>query len=541
MTNPPPDGGTSAPKPRPDLRAVESPPETASPAPEPRAEAPEAGSGSEPVEGRRSAKASAAEAETEGARPRRRTAAARASGGAARKSATKSAAKTSRKASARTAKPAPKSSAAAKSRPRPASTRRAEKPAAPRRAAAKPAMPPRRVPPRSRRAVPEPAPDLAAALTAAANAPEVRPARFQTRHWILTLSFIVMVLAPFVAATAYLYTRAADRYHSEVAFSIRSEEASSATAGLIGAITNIGTGSASDADILYEYVLSQGIVEAIDADLDLRTIWSRAEGDPVFTVSPDASIEDLVAHWRSMVDVAFESGTGIIDVTAQAFTPEDATAIARAILVQSGALVNELSDQARADAIRFAQEELAEAEENLRVMRQRLSEFRRTNRLVDPSADVAGQMGLLNALQTELAQALVERDMLLSFVGDEDQRVIQANRRIDAVTGRIEAERASLGVAGADGALPDVVGRYEELLVDLEFANTAYTQTLAGLGAARAEARRQSRYLAPHVQPTIAESALYPRRALLAGLTGLFLLLGWGAAMLVYYNVRDNR
>ena len=502
MTNSPPDGGTSASKPRPDLRAVKSPPETPSPAPEPRAEAPDAGSG--PVETPRSAEASQA-AETQGARSRRRTAAARASGGAARKSAAKAAVKTSRKASARTAKPA-------------------------RRAAL-----------RSRRAVPEPAPDLAAALTAAANAPEVRPARFQARHWILTLSFIAMVLAPFVAATAYLYTRAADRYHSEAAFSIRSEEAGSATAGLIGAITNIGTGSASDADILYEYVLSQGIVEAIDADLDLRTIWSRAEGDPIFTVSPDASIEDLVTHWRSMVDVAFESGAGIIDVTAQAFTPEDATAIARAILVQSGELVNELSDQARADAIRFAQEELAEAEENLRVMRQRLSEFRRANRLVDPSADVAGQMGLLNALQSELAQALVERDMLLSFVGDEDQRVIQANRRIDAVTGRIEAERASLGVAGADGALPDVVGRYEELLVDLEFANTAYTQTLAGLAAARAEARRQSRYLAPHVQPTIAESALYPRRALLAGLAGLFLLLGWGAAMLIYYNVRDNR
>ena len=43
------------------------------------------------------------------------------------------------------------------------------------------------------------------------------------------------------------------------------------------------------------------------------------------------------------------------------------------------------------------------------------------------------------------------------------------------------------------------------------------------------------------VEPTIAESALYPRRALLSGLTALFLLLGWVVVMLVYYNVRDNR
>jgi capsular polysaccharide transport system permease protein len=242
-----------------------------------------------------------------------------------------------------------------------------------------------------------------------------------------------------------------------------------------------------------------------------------------------------------MVGVDFASGEGIIEVTARAFRPEDATAITMAILDESARLVNRLSEQAREDAVRFAREELAEAEETLRQVRQNLAEFRRENRLVDPSADVAGQMGLLNALQGELAQALVERDMLLSFVGDEDQRVVQANRRITAITARIEEERATLGVAGVTGALPEIVGRYEELLVDLEFANTAYTQALAGLAAARAEARRQSRYLAPHVHPTAAERALYPRRVMLAGLGGLFLLIGWGIVVLVYYNVRDNR
>jgi capsular polysaccharide transport system permease protein len=119
--------------------------------------------------------------------------------------------------------------------------------------------------------------------------------------------------------------------------------------------------------------------------------------------------------------------------------------------------------------------------------------------------------------------------------------VIQADRRIEAITARIEDERRTLGVTGVEGSLPEVVGRYEELVVDLEFANTAYTQALAGLAAARAEARRQSRYLAPHVRPTLATAPLYPRRVLLAGLVGLFLLLGWGTLMLVYYNVRDNR
>ena len=365
------------------------------------------------------------------------------------------------------------------------------------------------------------------------------------RHWLMLASFLVLVLAPFAAATSYLYSRAVDQYHSEVAFSIRSEEVGSAAAGLLGAITQIGSGTASDADILFEYIRSQKIVEEIDAELDLRTIYNKAgselkTGDPVFTLGPDRAIEALVKHWGRMVEVSFDSNAGIIHVRANAFTPEDAQAISRAILIRSSALVNRLSEQAREDSIRYAREELQEAEQRLAAVRQRMADFRRTNRIVDPSADAAGQMGLLNALQGELAQALVERDVLLAYADPGDQRVLQSNRRITAITERIEDERASLGITGASGTLPEVIGAYDELVVDLEFANTAYTQALAGLAAARAEARRQSRYLAPHVQPTRAESPLYPRRALLSGLVGLFLFLGWGILMLVYYNVRDN-
>jgi capsular polysaccharide transport system permease protein len=150
-------------------------------------------------------------------------------------------------------------------------------------------------------------------------------------------------------------------------------------------------------------------------------------------------------------------------------------------------------------------------------------------------------MGLLNALEAELAQALVDRDVMLSYAEPTDQRVVQVGRRVDAIRERIDAERASLGLEGAEGALPDVLSAYEALQVDLEFANAAYTRSLAALTAANAEARRQSRYLAPHIEPTHASTALYPRRLLLAGLTGLFLLLGWGVAMLIYYNARDNR
>jgi capsular polysaccharide transport system permease protein len=371
--------------------------------------------------------------------------------------------------------------------------------------------------------------------------PRTKPARSRPRHHALLASFLLLVLLPLGATIGYLWGRAAPEYHSETAFSIRSEEVGSAAAGLLGAITQIGSGSASDTDILYDFIRSQEIVERVDARLDLRTIWNRAENDPVFTLGDDTSTEALLEHWRRMVEVNLESSEGILNVTAFAFTPDDARAITREILAESDALVNTLSETAREDAVSFARAELAEVEGRLRGLRQDMADFRREHRMIDPSGDVAGQAGLLNALQGELAQALVERDMLLSYADPADQRVVQAERRIAAIEKRIEAERSSLQAGGTTSALPEVVGAYEELRVDLEFASTAYTQAMAGLAAAQAEASRQSRYLVPHVQPTLAETPLYPRRVLIAGMAGLFLFLGWSVLMLVYYNVRDNR
>jgi capsular polysaccharide transport system permease protein len=383
----------------------------------------------------------------------------------------------------------------------------------------------------------QPAPAPRAPTPIPPPAPRVDLARARPRHWGLLASFLLLVLLPTVASTAYLYRRAADQYHSTTAFSIRSEEMSVAAAGLLGAITQLGSGTASDVNILFDFIRSQAIVETIDDKLDLRRIFNRAPDDVVFALGEDASIEDLLAYWRRMVTVDI-ANDGIIAVRANAFTPGDAHAITEEILAESSALVNRLADQARRDAVSFAKAELTVAENRLRDVRRELADFRREHRIVDPSGDVAGQMGIVNALQGELARAMVERDMLLTYAEPADQRVVQADRRIEATAARIEAERDAMG--NETNALPEVVGAYEALRVDLEIATTAHTHALAGYAASEAEARRQSRYLAPHVRPTQAEEALYPRRFTLAAMTGLFLLLGWGILMLVYYNVRDN-
>lgn len=373
--------------------------------------------------------------------------------------------------------------------------------------------------------------------------PVPRPARMRRRHVVALVSFLLMVALPLAGVVYYLWFIARDQYQSQAAFSVRTEKLGGGGGGILGALSSQfgSSGGASDGDVLFDFIRSQKMVETIDARLGLEKIYSR-EGDPYFALARGETVEDKLDYWHRMVDVSYDTSTNILTVAARAFAPGDAQAVAREILSESGSLVNALSDLAREDAIRNAAADLSDAEQNLRLQRQKMATFRRENQMIDPQADIMGQAGVLNALQGQMAQAMVERDMLLTYAEKTDQRVQQSDRRIDAIRARINEERANLGMTGSNAKTPsELLSRYEELKVDLEFANAAYTQALANVAVARAEARRQARYLVSHVEPTLAAESRFPERGLLTLLAAMTLLFAWGIGFVVYYNMRDLR
>lgn len=78
-------------------------------------------------------------------------------------------------------------------------------------------------------------------------------------------------------------------------------------------------------------------------------------------------------------------------------------------------------------------------------------------------------------------------------------------------------------------------------MVDREFAEQAYALALTTYEQAQAEARRQSRYLAVHIPPTLSEEAEYPDRTILLIATAVFCLAVWAILMLVVANIRERR
>lgn len=368
------------------------------------------------------------------------------------------------------------------------------------------------------------------------------------RHLGLLFAFAIVVILPLIASAVYLYTRAADQYASTLGFTVRTENTTSASDLLGGLSASLGGGGASsrETDILYEFIRSQEIVRKIDTELDLKSMYARhIEMDPLLGYNPtNNAIEDLTDYWQRMVRISYDNSSGLMELRVLAFDPGDARKIAEAIFRESTYMINALSAIARDDSTRYAQQDLELALERLKTTREAVTSFRLANQIVDPNADLQAQMGLLTTLQAQQADALIEYDLINDVASSNDPRVEQARRRIEVIEKRIADERQKFGVGGGENGgveYATTIADFERLQVDREYAETSYAAALAALDGARAEANRQSLYLAAYITPTIAEKSEYPQRGLIVAIIGLFSFLIWAIASLVYYALRDRK
>ena len=220
-----------------------------------------------------------------------------------------------------------------------------------------------------------------------------------------------------------------------------------------------------------------------------------------------------------------------------------AQAIGQQIVAQSESMINMLNAAARRDSMINAQTDLDEAIANLRTAREVLIAFQARTQILDPLVDIQGRMGIVANLQQQLAQSMVDLDLLLLSADAADPRVRQLERRIATIEDRIDKERqasATVTVTADNQNYPTLLAQYESYRIDVQFAEEAYRAALTALSAARTNAERQQVYLATFVQPTLAQTAEYPKRLLLIGLTAFFALMGWAVAALVYYSLRDR-
>ena len=376
--------------------------------------------------------------------------------------------------------------------------------------------------------------------------PLAKPAKMRSRHWGIIATFLMLVIVPFLAIVSYQFFVAQPQYHSITGFTVRSQEESGAN-DLLGGLAQLTGGStASDNDILYEFIRSQGMVERVNETIDLRAHYSQYwPNDWFFSIWDDATKEDLIWYWNRIVGVSYDQGTGLIEVQLTAFDPDTAVALTQAIVDVSQDQINRLNLAARTEAMQYAMTDLEESLERLKEARQALTAYRTASQIVDPELDIGTRMGVMNSLQQELASALVEYDLLLGQTSPSDPRLRDAEQRIEVIRDRISIERQNISsssteTGGVEEDYPTLIAEFERLTTDVEFAEQVYFASLQAMEIARDEANRSSRYLATYISPTQPDTSEYPRIFVLSALSLLFLTLAWSIGTLIYYSIRDK-
>lgn len=364
--------------------------------------------------------------------------------------------------------------------------------------------------------------------------------------WIW-LTFVLFVLLPSAAAVAYYGILAADQFTVETRFVVRSLDPSTADETRIGSGATMAVGqlvvprsATQNAYVVTQYIRSRGMVVALQAEIDLDTLFRRPEADPLARLKTGASVEDVVNYWGGMVRADVDAPSGIVIVRVRAFRPQDALLIARSITRQSEQLVNQMTERARQDTMRVAEEEVRRAEQQVRDSLAALREARDSEGTIDPTRAADETSTLLLQLMAEKIRLESELFAASRTLARDAPTVRFLATRVDIVGNQIVELRARLTGEGANTVAASF-RRFDELEIQRQLSEKLLSLAEDALERARLNAERQNVYLMTFVLPSLPADSDYPPRLIYCLLFPLGFLAAWGIVALIWASIDDHR
>jgi capsular polysaccharide transport system permease protein len=253
-------------------------------------------------------------------------------------------------------------------------------------------------------------------------------------------------------------------------------------------------------------------------------------------------MEKFVSYWQGMVTAHYDQVTGIAIAQIRAFTPEDALLIGNSLVTLSEELVNRIASRTQNDAVHFATKELDRAQERLKNIRAKLTEYRNRVGVIDPgSSVVASNSSLTQGLRAGLAQMETQLQTLrLQNLQPNAPAVITLQNQINSTKDQLAIIEGSVSHNKSGASLSSVIAEYEQLDLERQFAQSMVTSTMAALDASRASAAAQHLYITPYVRPSLPESSLYPRRILTIATVGGLALIIWLIGLMIGRSVIER-
>ncbi|MGV6851739.1 MAG: hypothetical protein ACWA5R_06105 [bacterium] len=357
-------------------------------------------------------------------------------------------------------------------------------------------------------------------------------------------SLLIWVVVPTIASLIYFLNYATGQYEVESRFAIRGGQALQLDA--LSSLSNMAGGAttSSDSYILKSYIDSIDMVNYVDGEVDLESLYGKLEYDWWSRMTDAPTQNDLLDYWQRVTDIHYDSITGILSLTVRAFEPGVAVKISETVLKKSDELVNTLSDEALNDALKLAQQELDKAEQQLFDVKAEVTRFRNKNLALDPVKSAEGKLGIITSLESELAKAEAEFAAIRSYARPSAPAYQTLQSKISGLKKQVREEELRLGSSKPEqsggAAMTSLLDEYDSLLIKREFAEKMYASTLASLESARLEANSQQRYLTVFVKPQLPDEIASPDPLWDTLIVFLSAFLLWGIGSIAIASVKDH-
>lgn len=351
----------------------------------------------------------------------------------------------------------------------------------------------------------------------------------------------LFVLLPTLLTFGYCALVASPMYVSETKFAVRNAVEQPMGIDIASQLFKTASTSVQDARIVDAYLRSPDVFEKLDSELQLMKHYSDTSRDWVSRLASSPTLWDKETFWQRVAQPKIDVDSGIVTFTVRAYTPDMAKNIAAGVLRQGEALINEMNERSRNDAIRLAESEVKVAQERIVKAQKALEAFRDEHKELDPKATATGLQSLVFELEGERAKVKAELAEARSYMKPTAPQVKALEKRLAAVETQLNAEKARIAGNPAGGnTINSWVSQYENLMIESEFAQKQLTTAMSAYEQARSMALAKSRYLVAIQQPTLPDESRYPRTWIftLCAFFGFFLI--YGLVRLIVASIREH-
>lgn len=373
-------------------------------------------------------------------------------------------------------------------------------------------------------------------LRATATTQVLRKAPWLTRHPMLWGSVVLTLLA-----AVYWGLVASDRYVSEAHVVVDRTDLQTSQ-GMDFATLVTGGRNNHDLQLLRDHLRSVDMLLKLDGQLKLRAHYSDTERDPLSRMwFIDASQEFFHQHFLSRTSIELDEQAGILRIRAQAYDAPMAQTIARGLLREGEAFMNEIAHRLARDQVAFLEQQVAKSGEKALQTRRALLAYQNNSGLISPQAKAETLVAITGRLEGQISELKARRSAMLGYLSANSADVAQLTLQIDALEKQMAQEQARLASPKGGSMLNRQIEEFQRLELEAGFAQDVYKTSLVALERGRVEAGRTLKKVSVVQSPTLAEYPLEPRRIYNILVFGLTVLALAGIAHLLAAIVRDHQ